>query len=116
MKADYLTLADGRRVRILFNMNALGDVKNKTGIEMTDLAEGKADINLLRTIAWCSAIEGEAADGKELGLNEVEFGRLMTMAGIVEFSAILTEQSGNGGQKKSPERGRFPLIHFRRKG
>lgn len=115
MKAEYLTLADGRSVRILFNMNALGDVKNKTGIEITDLAEGKADINLLRTIAWCSAIEGEAADGKELGLSEIEFGRQITMAGIVEFSAILTAQSGNGGQKKNPEKGRSPRIFFRKR-
>ena len=112
MKADYLTLSDGRRVRILFNMNALG----KTGIEMTELAGGKADVNMLRTIAWCSAVEGEAAEGKELELNEIEFGRLMSMAGIVEFSAILTAQSGNNGQKKSPERGRFPKIFFRSKG
>ena len=113
MKADYLTLDDGRRVRILFNMNALGDLSKKTGIEMTDLAGNKADINTLRTIAWCSAIEGEEAEGRTLELTEKEFGRLISMEGIVSFSAILTAQSNNS-QKKSP--GKSPLIFFRKRG
>jgi hypothetical protein len=116
MKADYLTLADGRRVRVMFNMNALGKLSKEAGIEMTDLAEGKADINTLRTIAWCSAMEGEALDGREFNLSEVEFGRLITMQGIVAFSAILTEQSSSEAQKKSPQEGRFPRMFFRKKG
>jgi hypothetical protein len=115
MKPDYITLINGKTVRIMFNMNALGDVAKRTGIEITDLASGKADLNMLRSIAWCSAMEGEAADGKELGLNEIEFGRLMSMANIVEFSAIITSQSGNNGQKKSTEKGKFPQIFFRKR-
>lgn len=115
MKNDYLTLTNGRTVRIMFNMNALHDVSQLAGIEITDLASGKADIGVLRTIAWCSAIEGEKAEGKELGLSEIEFGRLMNMSQIVAFSAILTEQSGGGGQKKSPERGKLPRIFFRKR-
>jgi hypothetical protein len=115
MKADYLTLADGRRVRVCFNMNALCEITRLTGIEMTDLADGKAGVKELRSIAWCSSVEGEAADGKELGLSEIEFGRLMTMETIVAFSVILAEQSGTGEQKKSPEKGRSPLILFRKK-
>jgi hypothetical protein len=116
MKTDYLTLSNGRQVHILFNMNALGEVNRLMGIDLINLADGKADIQTLRAIAWCSAIEGEAADGKELGLNEIEFGRLITMEGIVAFSAILTGQSGNSGQKKSPEKGKSPLIFFRKRG
>jgi hypothetical protein len=115
MKADYLTLADERKVRILWNMNALGEFTKLTGREMTDLVDGKADVNTLRTIAWCSAVEGEAADGKELALDEIQFGRLITMEGIVAFSAILATQSNNSGQKKSPEKGRSPRIFFRKK-
>jgi hypothetical protein len=114
MKADYITLEDGKSVRILWNMNALGEFTKITGMEMSDLAEGKADVNSLRTIAWCSAVEGELADGKELGLSEIEFGRKMTMECIVKFSAILTEQSGNSGQKKSPEPKRPRRIFFRK--
>lgn len=115
MKADYLILADGRSVRILWNMNALGAFTKITGKEMTDLLDGKADINALRTIAWCSAVEGEAADGKELELDENQFGRLISMEGIVAFSAILTSQSSNSGQKKSSAKGRSPRIFFRKR-
>ena len=102
-------------VRILWNMNALGEFTKVSGKEMTDLAEGKADVNNLRTIAWCSAKEGEAADGKELKMDEIQFGREMTMASIVEFSEILASQSGNNGQKKSPK-GRIPQLFFRNRG
>lgn len=113
MKPQYLKLTDGREVRIMWNMNALGKFTKLTGKEMTDLA--KPDINDLRTVAWCSAIEGEEADGRELELSEVQFGRLIDMAGIVKFSEILTEQAG-GVQKKSPAPGNSPLNFFRRKG
>ena len=116
MRADYLILSDGRQVRVCFNMNALCEVTRLTGIEMTDLAGGKANVSTLRAIAWCSAIEGERAEGRELELTEIEFGRLISMEGIVAFSAILTEQSGNSGEKKNQSKGRSPRIFFRRKG
>lgn len=115
MTPDYLTLKDGRRVRIEWNMNSLAEYTALSGREMTDFAGKKADVATLRTIAWCAAVEGEAADGKELGLTEMEFGRLMTMSGMVEFSEILTRQS-KGTQKKSVSRFRFPEIHLRKKG
>lgn len=115
MKADYLTLSDGQKVRIMWNMNALGDFTTLTGMDMADLTDGKADVKTLRAIAWCSAREGEAADGKDMLLSEVEFGRLMDMNCIVEFSKILAMHNGNGGQKKSPEKGSQPRIFFRKK-
>lgn len=115
MKADYLTLSDGRKVRVCFNMNALCEVTRLTGVEMSDLAGGKADVQALRAIAWCSAVEGEAADGKELNLSEIEFGRLVTMDTIVVFSKILTEQSGNSGEKKNLTKGHSPRMFFRRR-
>lgn len=116
MKADYLELSNGRKLRICFNMNALCEVTKLTGIEMSNLAGGKIDIPTLRSIAWCSAIQGERNDGKELSLTEIEFGNLLTMEGIVIFSKILTEQSGNSGEKKNPMKGRSPRTFFRRKG
>jgi len=114
MKADYLTLTDGRRVRVEFNMNALDMFVKVTGKEMSDLTDGKADVGTLRTIAWCSAKEGEIIEGRELGIDEIHFGRLMNMANIIEFSEILASQSDTGHQKKSPERGRIPRIFFRK--
>jgi hypothetical protein len=114
MKHNYLILSDGRSVRIEWNMNALGNFTAITGKDISELKDGKTDINALRTIAWCSAVEGEALDGKELGLNEIEFGRLMSMANIIAFSEILISQSSSE-QKKSPAKGRSPLIFFRKK-
>ncbi len=114
MKAEYINLSDGRRVRIEWNMNALAEFTALTGREITDLTGGTADIKLLRAIAWCGAKEGEAADGKDLGLDETGFGRLMNMKSIVEFSEILTRQIG--GQKKSPYQEKKPLIFFRKRG
>ncbi len=116
MKADYLELTDGRKVRVLWNMNALGEYTSVTGREITDLAEVKADVPTLRTIAWCSAREGEEAEGRTLDLDERQFGRLIDMAGIVRFSEILTKQTQGAAQKKSKAPVKFPLIHFRKKG
>ena len=116
MPADYLTLNDGRKVRIMWNMNALGDFSKTTGHEISDLSGGRVDVNTLRTIAWCAAKEGEIADGRNLDLTEEQFGRLMDMINIVQFSEILAGQSSGSGQKKSPERGRQPWIQFRKRG
>jgi hypothetical protein len=113
MKADYLTLANDRRVRILFNMNALGVVSRITGTQLIDLAKLKVDMDTIRTIAWCSATEGELADGKELQMTEAEFGRQMTMGGVIAFTAILKEQINGLDQKKNQQKGRLPKIFFR---
>lgn len=114
MKPDYLTLSNRRVVRIEWNMNALAELSVLTGIEITDLTKEKADIKLLRAMAWLSAKEGESVDGKELNMTELEFGRYMSMSCIIEFSEILTKQTG--GQKKSPYREKKPLILFRKRG
>lgn len=115
MKPEYITLNNGRKVRIEWNMNAVAEYTAISGRELTDLTAGKADVLTLRTIAWCAAQEGEAADGKELGMNDVELGRLMSMAAMVQFSEILTRQM-QGTQKKSVSLLRFPPILFRKKG
>jgi len=97
-------------------MNVVATVSMLTGIKLTDFIGGNADIQSLRTIAWCCVIEGEAADGREFELSELEFGRLMTMESVVAFSHILVSQSSNSGQKKSPEeKGRAPRFFFRRR-
>ena len=113
MKADYITLANGRRVRIMWNMNALGEFTRLTGKEITDLTDGRVDIDTLRKMAWFCAREGETLDLREFELSEVEMGRLMSMKNIVEFSEILRDQTSGVAQKKS-SRGRFPKIFFRK--
>lgn len=113
MKPDYLILTDGRKVRVEWNMNALCEFTSHTGTEMNELAGGKADIKKLRIIAWCSAVEGEAAEGRELGLSEIEFGRLMGMQSVIEFSKILAAQT-SGAEKKNHPPLKFPKILFRK--
>jgi hypothetical protein len=103
MKADYLTLSDGRSVRLIWNINALDKFTELTGKEITDLTDGKTNVSTLRTIGWCCAIEGEAAEGKDLGLDEIQFGRLITLKGVLALSAIIVAQSANNGQEKSGE-------------
>jgi hypothetical protein len=115
MKPRYIKLTSGQQVRILFNMNSLGEFTSLTGKELTDFVGNKVDILMLRVIAWCTAVEGEEAEGRSLSLDEKQFGRLMDMQAIIEFSQILAEQSTTAAQKKSDPPGRSPKIFFRRK-
>lgn len=113
MRHDYLILANGRRVRIAWNMNALDEFVKTTGKELSELTSGKTDVALLRTVAWCCAKEGEKMEGKELSLTEVEFGSLMTMSAMTAFVEIFRDQMATTDQKKSSLGIRFPKIHFR---
>jgi hypothetical protein len=115
MKPDYITLTNGRRVRIEWNWNAVKMWTAVTGKELTELASTSALANDTLTIAWCAANEGEEADGRELAMTEKEFGRLVNMQGIIEFSKILTEQSSTMEQKKSEAPLKSRRIFFRSK-
>ena len=116
MKADYLTLSDGRKVRIELNWNAVNAWTLLTGKELVDLANGKAKPTDLLTISYCAAIEGEDIEGRILALTEKEFGRLVNMQGIVDVAKIITEQSATMAQKKSDVPKRSPRIFFRNRG
>jgi hypothetical protein len=102
MRGDYLKLSDGRQVRVEWNTNALATYNSITGTDLTDLVNARNDAKTLRLIAWCSVIEGEDADGKQLELSEMELGRLMNMDCIVKFSEILARQSGLEFKSKEP--------------
>ena len=82
---------------------------------MSDLAGIKADMAILRTLAWCAAEEGEEADGHTLGMTEKELGRLMDMAAVIKFSEIFSSQVSDIGQKKSEHKGIFPKILLRQR-
>lgn len=115
MKVYYLTLADGRKVRVEWNMNSMHEFTAISGKELTDLAGMKADVGALRTIAHCCIREGEDMDGRQFDLSEKELGRLMGMNEIIKFSEILTELSNSGAQKKSSPPDKFPKIFRREK-
>jgi hypothetical protein len=105
IKPDYLILKDGQKVRVELNMNSIGNFTALTGKELFDLS-GKPDMYMMRTIAWCAVCEGEACDGKEFTLSEIEFGRQIDFSGINEFAKILGKQISTSEQKKSKPSGR----------
>lgn len=99
---EYLTLRDDRKVRIEINMNSIGSFNSITGKELFEIKEGnKTDATLIRTLAWCSAIEGEACEGREFVINEIEFGRLMGVPELTAFVKIFMNQAMSSEQKKS---------------
>ena len=114
MKVDYITLKDGRKARIEWNMNSLENWTRITGKEMTDLSTGKANLGDLKTMAWCAAVEGEDCDGRKLDMTEQELGRLLHMQAIIEFSKILAEQSATMEQKKNDPPNRIQKIFLRK--
>lgn len=115
MKAEYLELSNGEKVRVEWNMNSMGAFVQETGIEMTDLAKGKADILMLRKVAWFMAVEGESIEGRTFTMTEVEMGRMITQNGVIALANIFARQARTEEQKKSPPE-RSPRIFFRRRG
>jgi len=102
MTKYYLTLADGRKVRAEWDMNAMYDFTILTGKDLSDLAMAKSDLGLLRTIAYCAIKEGEAIDGREFDITEIELGRLIGVKELVAFLEILSEMTDVEQKKSEP--------------
>lgn len=115
MKADYLILKNGQKVRFEWDVNSLGAFAKDTGIEMSDMVGGKADIFTLRKLAWYMAVEGEEIEGRSFNVTEVELGRLMGQSNLIDFVKIFKEQTNTSDQKKSPLPTKFPKVLFRKK-
>jgi hypothetical protein len=103
MKAEYIRLIDGRRVRILFNINSIVVFTNESGFDLADMA-GSRDVAVFRQLAYACAVEGEATEGRDLALNEIEFGRLMSVENMTQFKEILESQGVSNAKNKGPER------------
>jgi len=91
---------DGKRVRMLYNINAIALFSSYSKKEPQDMA-GNKDVTVFRQLAYACAIEGEAADGRDLGMNEIEFGRLVSVENMNQFKDILESQGVSGGLNKS---------------
>jgi len=107
MKADYIELMDGRSVRMLFNMNAVEIFTDLSGVELVDFANTKVNVGQLRKLGYGCAIEGELADGRELKMSEMEFGRFISVPAMVQMKDIIERQMGEA-QKKSDHAPRRP--------
>jgi hypothetical protein len=103
-EADYITLDDDRKIRVCLNCNSLGLFNQMTGKDLSAFAKMEADVFTLRTLAYCAAVDGEDAEERELGLTEKQFGRLMGIQAIKDFSRILMKRAMSEEQKKSEEK------------
>ena len=91
MEKYYLTLTDGRKVRVLWNDYATREFERLTGIELAILADGKPRIPETLCFAWLAITEGQKADGKDLGLTQRELVRLFDMSVAIELNKILVK-------------------------
>ena len=84
MEKYYLTLSNDRKVRLDYTSHAAREFMKRKCNKLR-----KYDALELRFIMWYFATDGEKADGKDLELSEVEFGRLIDMSAILEFNRIV---------------------------
>ncbi|MCX6303288.1 MAG: hypothetical protein NTW82_14015 [Bacteroidia bacterium] len=82
-------------------MNSIGSFTALTGKEFFELAEGPKDVNSIRTLAWCAVVEGEACEGSELKMTELEFGRQMGLKQMKDFFQIFGRLVSSSVEKKS---------------
>jgi hypothetical protein len=114
MRTDHITLIDGRVVCMAFTPVALTMVNELTGKELGDLTGSGRNLALIRTMAWCSIVEGEIIEGRKFNLSEDEFWRLVTIPQIGEISRILAEHITGIPQKKSQAPEKSPKVHARK--
>ncbi|MGA2407735.1 MAG: hypothetical protein ABSF81_13445 [Bacteroidales bacterium] len=92
MKKYNITLINGRNIRLICNspkeMLKLVETETSKKKEGTFTDEGLI-ISELRYILWLMAIDGEKAEEKELGLNELEFGRLLDIINLKQYMELI---------------------------
>jgi len=95
MRKFYITLSNGKKVRLFFKSELLVEFVKLIGKDFSYYTDGllRGDYMMSESIAlaWLMAIEGERLDGKELGLNKDEFGRFMSIQSTNEFLAIFPQ-------------------------
>jgi hypothetical protein len=91
MEKYYLTLADGRKVRVLLNDYVISEFERLTGLDFTILADGKPRVPEAQCLTWLVITEGEKADCKDLGLTQNELVPLFDMPAATEFNKIMVK-------------------------
>jgi hypothetical protein len=77
IKPLYLILTNERKIRVTCNEATVKRFTELVNREIESFADGSATFAEIRTFAWCAAKEGEALDGRNFTLTEVELVRLM---------------------------------------
>ena len=96
---EKVKLDNGREVAMRFDVNAMADFFEVTGKGLDALDMKKADMKAIRAACWAACKEGEAIEGRELGMTPEEFGRQITPAVLYDMVAILAPQIS--GKKKA---------------
>lgn len=107
--ANYLILGDGRKVRVLFNMNVLESLSRESGIAANDLDQIRNNIALLRKLLYHCIREGELADRRNFNLDEISCGRLMSIPAITRFSDIMGRLLSAETEESSRPRRRWAI-------
>lgn len=104
MVADYVILANERRVRVEINLNTLKAWQTLTGCDLLSIDGVHKDSALLLALAFCGAQVGEELDGRVLELTEAEFGGLCRIAQVMQFVQVINRQSVVAEKKNVPGR------------
>jgi hypothetical protein len=91
VQKNYLTLTNERRVRLIHNSTTEKELKILSQQENSHMLKGKTSIGELRRFLWLCAVEGEKEEGRELGLNEIEFARLINLFAPEEISKFVSK-------------------------
>ncbi|MFR4036352.1 MAG: hypothetical protein ACLTZT_00280 [Butyricimonas faecalis] len=86
---------NGKNYRVAANWNAIRDYCQRKGIRNLQEIGNVLCFGLdgILTMAHCCIKEGERLDGRELELDEVGFGAIMTPVDMTRFLEIYTRQT-----------------------
>lgn len=91
----YVTLLNGKRVRVVYNMSVFEELVRIVGKEQYKrLASGKiTDLASWKIIYFIMVREGEAADGRQFKLTADELWKLVSFSHAKEFASIINSES-----------------------
>jgi hypothetical protein len=102
MLADYVTLADGRKVRIEINLDTMIAWQRDTGQDLPEIDNVYKNASLLKALAYAGAQVGEQLDGRVLELTADEFSSLCRVNQVLQFVQAIKNQSVQVEKKKDP--------------
>lgn len=110
VKKRYITLQNGRKVRIIWNetlRKRLIETYSKTALE--DAMKGSA--TFAGELFFMMAQAGENADGVDLAMNIKEFGSLVSISILLEFVEIAKNMINEFNQSRYQDTP--PKVYFR---
>jgi len=104
MLADYMSLADGRKVRVEINLDTMIAWQGITGRDLAVIDDVKKDAVLLKALAFSSIQVGEQMDKRVFEVTLDEFGGLFRVAQVMQYIPIMNRQSVIEEKKSVPQK------------